>query len=182
MSRIGKTPVAIPSGVTVTTSGDTVAVKGPKGELSIHTRPEVNVEVQEKQVVVGLEADATEGENRAYHGLTRALIQNMVTGVTAGYERKLEIHGVGYNANLQGNKLTFNLGFAHPVSVDVPKGLTVECPNQTTVIVRGCDKQLVGELAARIRKLRPPEPYKGKGIKYDDEIIHRKAGKAFGSA
>jgi large subunit ribosomal protein L6 len=182
MSRIGKKPVAIPSGVTVTSSGDRVAVKGPKGELSMTTRPEVSVDVQDKQVVVNLAADAAEGGNRAYHGLTRALIQNMVTGVTAGYERKLEIHGVGYNANLEGNKLTLNLGFAHPVSVDIPQGLAVECPNQTTVIVRGCDKQLVGELAARIRKLRPPEPYKGKGIKYDDEIVHRKAGKAFGSA
>jgi large subunit ribosomal protein L6 len=183
MSRIGKKPVAIPSGVTVTAAGGSVAVKGPKGELSITTRPEVSVDVQEKQVLVNLVADAVEeGGTRAYHGLTRALIQTMVTGVTEGYERKLEIHGVGYNANLQGNELVFNLGFAHPVSVNIPKELTVECPNQTTVIVRGCDKQLVGELAARIRKLRPPEPYKGKGIKYDDEIIHRKAGKAFGSA
>ncbi|MHC4076810.1 MAG: 50S ribosomal protein L6 [Planctomycetota bacterium] len=182
MSRIGKKPVAIPSGVTVTTSAGSVAVKGPKGELSIATRPEVSVNVEDNRVMVNLLADAADGAARAYHGLTRALIQNMVTGVTAGYERKLEIHGVGYNATLEGNKLVFNLGFAHAVSVDIPKGLTVECPNQTTVIVRGCDKQQVGELAARIRKLRPPEPYKGKGIKYDDEIVHRKAGKAFGSA
>ncbi len=182
MSRIGKKPVAIPSGVTVTASAGSVAVKGPKGELSISTRPEVSVDVREQQVVVNLVADAADGSARAYHGLTRSLIQGMVTGVTDGYERKLEIHGVGYNASLEGNKLVFNLGFAHSVSVNIPRGLTVECPNQTTVIVRGCDKQQVGELAARIRKLRPPEPYKGKGIKYDDEIIHRKAGKAFGSA
>jgi len=182
MSRIGKKPVAIPSGVTVTASTGSVAVKGPKGELSIDTRPEVSVDVEEKQVLVRVVASEVDGSTRAYHGLTRALIQSMVTGVTEGYERKLEIHGVGYNATLEGNKLTFNLGFAHSVSVNIPKDLTVECPNQTTVIVRGCDKQMVGELAARIRKLRPPEPYKGKGIKYDDEIIHRKAGKAFGSA
>ena len=182
MARIGTKPVTIPSGVTVTAGDGGVAVKGPKGEMSINTRPEVKVDIQDNRVVVSLVAEEADGAARAYHGLTRALIQNMVTGVTAGYERKLEIHGVGYNANLQGNKLEFNLGFAHTVSVDIPKGLTVECPNQTTVIVRGCDKQQVGELAAQIRKLRPPEPYKGKGIKYDDEIIHRKAGKAFGSA
>jgi large subunit ribosomal protein L6 len=181
MSRIGKQPVAIPAGVTVTAGAGSVAVKGPKGELAINTRPEVSVEVQDNTVVVSVVAvDA--GGARAYHGLTRALIQNMVTGVTTGYERKLEIHGVGYNASLEGPKVVFNLGFAHQVFVDIPKGLTVECPNQTTVIVRGCDKQQVGELAARIRKLRPPEPYKGKGVKYHDEILHRKAGKAFGSA
>ena len=182
MSRIGKQPVAIPAGVTVTAGAGTVAVKGPKGELTINTRPEVGVEIQDNRVVVSVVTDETDAAARAYHGLTRALIQNMVTGVTAGYERKLEIHGVGYNANLEGQKVVFNLGFAHQVSVDIPKGLTVECPNQTTVIVRGCDKQQVGELAAQIRKLRPPEPYKGKGVKYHDEILHRKAGKAFGSA
>ncbi len=184
MSRIGKKPVSLPAGVTVSVSAGSVAVKGPKGELSMDARPEVEISVDTaaNQVVVTLTADTTDGNTRAYHGLTRALIQSMVTGVTDGYERKLEIHGVGYNANLSGNKLVFNLGFAHPVSVNIPNGLAVECPNQTTVIVRGCDKQLVGELAARIRKLRPPEPYKGKGIKYEDEIIHRKAGKAFGSA
>ena len=182
MSRIGKKPIAIPSGVTVTTGDGTIAVKGPKGELSMSTRPEVIVAVQDARVVIELQADESDGQARAYHGMTRTLIQNMVVGVKDGYERKLEINGVGYNATIEGSRITLNLGFSHPVSVDIPQDLKVDCPNQTTVIISGCDKQGVGELAARIRKLRPPEPYKGKGIKYDDETIHRKAGKAFGSA
>ncbi len=182
MSRIGKSPVAIPSGVTVEVDNRKVSVKGPKGSLELHHRPEVVVEVEEKQIVVKRITDDSDRNGRAFHGLTRALIQNMVTGVTEGYEKKLEINGVGYNCKEQGNKLEFNLGFAHTVSVDVPKGIEVELKNPTNIAIRGCDKQMVGELAARIRKLRPPEPYKGKGIKYSDETIRRKAGKAFGSA
>ena len=182
MSRIGKTPVAIPSGVTIKAEGRTVNVKGPKGTLELALRPEIDVEVEDKQVVVTRNTPDSNREGRAFHGMTRALIQNMVVGVTEGYEKKLEIHGVGYNCKEQGNKLEFNLGFAHTVHVDVPKGIEIELKNPTNIAIRGCDKQMVGELAARIRKLRPPEPYKGKGIKYADEIIRRKAGKAFGSA
>ncbi len=182
MSRIGKSPVVIPSGVTVKVDSRTVSVKGPKGSLQMDHRPEVVVEVEEKRIVVKRLTDDSDRNGRAFHGLTRALIQNMVTGVAEGYERKLEISGVGYNCKQQGNKIEFNLGFAHTVSVDVPKGLEIELKNPTNIAIRGCDKQMVGELAARIRKLRPPEPYKGKGIRYADETVRRKAGKAFGSA
>jgi len=182
MSRIGKSPVVIPSGVTVKVDSRTVSVKGPKGSLQMDHRPEVVVEVEEKRIVVKRLTDDRDRNGRAFHGLTRALIQNMVTGVAEGYERKLEISGVGYNCKQQGNKIEFNLGFAHTVSVDVPKGLEIELKNPTNIAIRGCDKQMVGELAARIRKLRPPEPYKGKGIRYADETVRRKAGKAFGSA
>ena len=182
MSRIGKKPVTIPSGVTVSVDGDQVAVKGPKGELKLTKRPEVGVGVEDGQVNVERLGSERDRRARAFHGMTRALIQNMVKGVAEGYERKLEIHGVGYNAKVEGSSVVLNLGFSHSVSRPIPAGLTVTCPNQTTIIIQGCDKQQVGELAATIRKLRPPEPYKGKGIKYDDEIIKRKAGKAFGSA
>ena len=182
MSRIGKSPIPIPSGVKVTAADGNVAVKGPKGELKMSHRPEVGVDVGEKEIVVKRLTDETNREARAFHGLTRALIQNMVIGVTDGYEKKLEINGVGYNCKQEGQKLVFNLGFAHTVSVDIPQGIDVELKNPTNIAIRGCDKQMVGELAARIRKLRPPEPYKGKGIKYADETIRRKAGKAFGSA
>ncbi len=182
MSRIGNTPIAVPSGVTLTIKSGAVAVKGPKGELSYDLRPEVGVAVEDNQVVVSLSGQGDESSASAYHGLTRALINNMVIGVQTGYQKKLEINGVGYNAKIEGKKVVLNLGFAHTVSVDIPAAVKVECPNQTTIIITGCDKQQVGELAARIRKKRPPEPYKGKGIKYDDEVIRRKAGKAFGSA
>jgi large subunit ribosomal protein L6 len=182
MSRIGRTPVAIPGGVTVKVEGRSVSVKGPKGTLELSHRPEVAVEVEDKQLVVKRLTGDGDRSARAFHGLTRALIQNMVVGVTEGYEKKLEINGVGYNCKEKGNVLEFNLGFAHTVSVDVPKGIEIELKNPTNIAIRGCDKQMVGELAARIRKLRPPEPYKGKGIKYADETIRRKAGKAFGSA
>lgn len=182
MSRIGNAPVAIPKGVTVTSKGGDIAVKGPKGELAYSHRPEVSVEVVESEVVVKRIGSAQDRRARAFHGLTRALIQNMVIGVSDGYEKKLEINGVGYNCKQEGTKLVFNLGFAHTVSVDVPKGIEVELKNPTNIALRGCDKQMVGQLAARIRKLRPPEPYKGKGVKYADETIRRKAGKAFGTA
>ena len=182
MSRIGNTPVMIPKGVTVTSDGGSVAVKGPKGELAFSHRPEVAVAVEDTAVIVKRIGSEKDRRARAFHGLTRALIHNMVVGVSEGYEKKLEINGVGYNCKQEGNKLVFNLGFAHTVSVDVPKGVEVELKNPTNIALRSCDKQMVGELAARIRKLRPPEPYKGKGVKYADEIIRRKAGKAFGSA
>jgi large subunit ribosomal protein L6 len=182
MSRIGRTPVTIPSGVTVTVDGRAVSVKGPKGTLEIRHRPEVAVEIEGQVLTVLRTTDDGDRNGRAFHGLTRALIQNMVIGVTDGYEKTLEINGVGYNCKELGNKLEFNLGFAHTVSVDVPKGIEIALKNPTNITIRGCDKQVVGELAARIRKLRPPEPYKGKGIKYSDEVIRRKAGKAFGSA
>ena len=181
MSRIGNNPVVVPKGVDVKL-GQVIAVKGPKGQLEFTHRPEVAVDVEEKQVLVRNISDDRNQSARAFHGLTRALIQNMVIGVTEGYEKKLEINGVGYNAKIEGTKVVFNLGFAHTVSVDIPPSIEVEVRNPTNLAVRGCDKQAVGEVAARIRKLRPPEPYKGKGIKYSDEIIRRKAGKAFGSA
>jgi large subunit ribosomal protein L6 len=182
MSRIGSSPVAIPKGVEVNAAGGAVAVKGPKGELKLQHRPEVAVAVEGDRVLVTRLGSEADRRVRAFHGLTRALIQNMVVGVSEGYEKKLEINGVGYNVKHEGNKLVFNLGFAHTVSVDIPAGITVECRNPTNISISGCDKQMVGELAARVRKLRPPEPYKGKGIKYIDEVIKRKAGKAFGSA
>jgi len=182
MSRIGNAPIAIPKGVTVTSDAGTVSVKGPKGALTYSYRPEVSVEVGDDAILVKRIGSEKDRRARAFHGLTRALVQNMVTGVSEGYERKLEINGVGYNCKEEGNKLVFNLGFAHTVSVEVPKGIEVELRNPTNIALRSCDKQLVGELAARIRKLRPPEPYKGKGIKYSEETIRRKAGKAFSSA
>lgn len=182
MSRIGNAPVAIPKGVTVTADGGSVSVKGPKGELAYSYRPEVSVEVGDDAIIVKRIGSEKDRRARAFHGLTRALIQNMVVGVSEGYERKLEINGVGYNCKQEGNKLVFNLGFAHAVSLDIPKGVDVELRNPTNIALRSCDKQMVGELAARIRKLRPPEPYKGKGIKYLEETIRRKAGKAFASA
>ena len=182
MSRIGKRPVSIPSGVTVTSEGGQVKVKGPKGELQITARPEVAVEVEDKQVVIKCLGNERDRQARAFHGLTRALVQNMVTGVSEGFEKKLEINGVGYTAKIEGSNIVLSLGFSHDVTRPIPSTVDVTCPNQTTIVIQGCDKQQVGEMAARIRKLRPPEPYKGKGIKYSDEIIRRKAGKAFGSA
>ena len=182
MSRIGKKSISIPSGVTVSCVADKVSVKGPKGELAIMHRPEVKVEVKSGTVVVESLGDERDRHARAYHGMTRALIQNMVIGVSQGYEKKLEINGVGYNAKVEGAKVVLNLGFAHPVSRPIPKEIQLTCPTPTEIIIRGCSKQQVGEVAAGIRKLRPPEPYKGKGIKYNDEVIRRKAGKAFGSA
>ena len=182
MSRIGNQPVEIPSGVTVKADGRNVAVKGPKGELKILTRPEIEVSVEGAQVIINNPRPERDRQARAYHGLTRALIQNMVVGVNQGYQKKLEINGVGYQVKQQGQQLVFNLGFANDIVLDIPKTVEIKLPNATSIEISGCDKQQVGEFAARIRKLRPPEPYKGKGIKYDTEIIRRKAGKAFGSA
>jgi len=182
MSRIGKKPVTIPKGVTVTAQGGQVSVKGPKGELSMSQRPEVSVQVNDDQVVVERLGDERDREARAFHGMTRALIQNMVKGVSEGYEKKLEINGVGYTAKVEGSDIVLNLGFSHPVTKAIPPTVTITCPSPTQIVIQGCDKQQVGEIAAEIRKIRPPEPYKGKGIKYEEEIIRRKTGKAFGSA
>lgn len=182
MSRIGKNPVRLPKGVSIATSGRTLTVKGPKGELAYTHRPEVEVEVDSALVTVHNRRPARDKVARAYHGMTRALLQNMVKGVSDGFERKLEINGVGYTVKKEGDALVFALGYAHPVRVPIPATVQVDVPVQTQVVIRGCDKQQVGQFAAALRSLKPPEPYKGKGIKYDDEVIRRKAGKAFGSS
>jgi large subunit ribosomal protein L6 len=179
MSRIGKKTIAIPKGVTVTCAPGKVSVKGPKGELHLQPRAEVKVEVADNQIRIA--STSEERQSRAYQGTTRALLSSMVVGVSQGYERKLEISGVGYQATLEGKKISLALGFSKPVKFSIPTTVTVDVPNPTTIIVKGCDKQQVGTVAAAIRKLRKPEPYKGKGIKYSDEIVRRKAGKAFAS-
>lgn len=181
MSRIGKKPVAIPSGVTVDVNGNSVVVKGPKGELSYDFLPEVNVTVEEDKVVVVRKAD--DDESKARHGLTRQLIQNMVIGVSDGFEKKLEIIGVGYKANAKGKVLELSLGFSHPINLDVPEGIeiTQDEKNKNILIIKGIDKQQVGQIASVIRGYRPPEPYKGKGVRYIDEVVRRKAGKTAAS-
>lgn len=177
MSRIGKYPVEIPSGVTVTLNNGTIIVKGPKGELTIKTPPLVKITVTDSEVQVT--RDGEEREKRSMHGLARTLIQNMVTGVTEGYEKKLEVNGVGYRFKVSGKKLTLNLGFSHPIDYTAPEGIEFkEDPDKKNLlIVAGIDKQKVGQVAAEIREFRKPEPYKGKGVKYADEYIRRKAGK-----
>jgi large subunit ribosomal protein L6 len=182
MSRIGKQPVPIPAGVTVTKGGDRqITVKGPKGELSMKLRPEIDVKVETNTASVATLGDAEEREVRAYHGMTRALLANMVHGVVKGYEKRLEVQGVGWNAAAQGNKLVLNVGYNRPVTLEMPKGLTVATPLPTQIVLFGPDKQAVGHMASTIRKARPPEPYKGKGIRYEGEIVKRKAGKSFGT-
>ena len=175
MSRIGKQPVAVPDGVEITIEPDVVKVKGPKGELQERVSRQISVAHENGEVVVTRSTDR--GEHRALHGLTRSLIANMVEGVTNGYEKRLEIQGVGYRAQLQGNKLVLALGYSHPVEVVAPTGIDFEVPQPTRVVVRGISKQAVGEVAAIIRKQRPPEPYKGKGIRYEGEYVARKVGK-----
>ncbi len=182
MSRIGQQPIELPSAVSLTASGREIKAKGPKGELKLTLRPEIDVTIEDKTVKVTNNRPSRDSNARAFHGMTRALLQNMITGVGQGFERKLEINGVGYTAKLEGQKVVLNLGFSHSVSIDVPTTVDIKVPTQTSIVITGCDKQQVGEIAAKIRKLRPPEPYKGKGIKYDFETIKRKAGKAFGSA
>ena len=176
MSRIGRQPITVPSGVEVTIDAGHVAVKGPKGTLS-HVVPEPIVVRQEDGTIV-VERPNDERRNRALHGLSRTLVQNMVTGVTDGFAKELEIQGVGYRAALQGKGITLALGFSHPVNVEAPEGITFEVPVPTRVIVRGIDKEKVGQVAANIRKIRKPEPYKGKGVRYLGEHVQRKAGKA----
>ncbi|MEZ6014035.1 MAG: 50S ribosomal protein L6 [Planctomycetota bacterium] len=182
MSRIGKAPIAIPSGVTVEKKGREVQVKGPKGTLRLTLRPEVEFEVEGSQATVSVSGTGGSRAARAYHGMTRALINNMVLGVSNGFERKLEIVGVGWNAKAQGtDKVVLNIGFCHDVPLAMPAGVTVETPAATQIVLKGADKQAVGAMAARIRSVRPPEPYKGKGIRYAGEFVKRKSGKSFGS-
>jgi large subunit ribosomal protein L6 len=176
MSRIGRKPISVPEGVTVSIAPGRVTVNGPKGELqqTVSTRMEI-AEEEDGTLVVTRPTDR--GDDRAIHGLTRSLVANMVEGVTDGYEKRLEITGVGYRAKLAGKALELSVGYSHPVSIPAPDGIEFEVPQPTQVIVRGIDKQLVGEIASRIRRVRPPEPYKGKGIRYAGEQIKRKVGK-----
>jgi large subunit ribosomal protein L6 len=176
MSRIGKKPVIIASGVKVSKSGQEVSVKGPKGELSARLHDDVGFEIKDNQIFITRKSDAK--EHRALHGLWRALMQNMVTGVTDGYQRKLELVGVGYKAEMKGKKLQLALGYSHPILFSPPETIKIETPAPTSITISGTDKALVGQVAAKIRSFRPPEPYKGKGVKYEGEYIRRKAGKA----
>ena len=175
MSRIGRLPIQIPDGVDVQIDPGRVRVKGPKGQLEQAVSRDLSFDREDGQLVVKRPTDR--GEHRALHGLTRSLVFNMVEGVTNGFEKRLEIQGVGYRATLKGRSLELALGFSHPVKVDAPEGIEFEVPAPTQIIVRGIDKQAVGETAARIRKFRPPEPYKGKGIRYEGEYVRRKVGK-----
>ena len=176
MSRIGKLPVTVPSGVDVTIDGRTVTVKGPKGTLSHTVSEPITIERDDSGAVLVKRPD-DERRNKAFHGLTRTLVNNLVVGVTAGYEKKLEIHGVGYRVALKAGALEFSLGYSHPVVVPAPDGITFAVDTPTRFSVSGIDKQLVGETAANIRKLRKPDPYKGKGVRYAGEVIRRKVGK-----
>lgn len=178
MSRIGKKPVEIPKGVTVSKEGSLLKVKGPKGELSEKIHPNISVEIKDNKIVITRPDDTK--INKSLHGLTRALIQNMITGVSDSYQKKLEIVGVGYRAEMKGKNLLLNIGYSHPIYFVPPEGITIETPTQTQVVVSGISKQLTGQVAAKIRSFRKPEPYKGKGIKYSGEHILRKAGKTAG--
>ena len=177
MSRIGRMPVPIPQGVTVDIKGNSVRVKGSKGELSRSFDPEMQIKIEDDQVMVTRPTD--QRRHRALHGLTRALLNNMVVGVSEGFSRALEIQGVGYRAELQGANLVLNVGYSHSVVVEPPEGISFEVEKGNRLLaVKGVDKEMVGEMAARIRRVRPPEPYKGKGIRYQGEYVRRKAGKA----
>ena len=176
MSRIGKLPVSVPAGVEVSINGNEVTVKGPKGELTRSFYSALTIEQAEDNSIVVSRPD-DERDSRAQHGLTRTLINNMVIGVSEGYSKTLELVGVGYRAAVKGDKLEMNLGFSHPVIVEKPEGINFECPDQAKIVVSGIDKQQVGQVAADIRKWRKPEPYKGKGIRYQGEHIRRKEGK-----
>jgi large subunit ribosomal protein L6 len=180
VSRIGKKPVAIPKGVTVQVSDGEVKVKGPKGELSAVLHPDISIDVKPEEANVKI--SGTDNFHNALHGLWRALLNNMVTGTTKGYEKKLEIVGVGYRAEMKGTNIQMILGFSHPILFKPPKEIKIEAPSPTSVIISGVDKQLVGQIAAKLRSFRPPEPYKGKGVKYENEYIRRKAGKAAAAA
>ena len=176
MSRIGKSPITVPQGVEVKIDNHTVTVKGPKGTLAQEFLPVVDIKLEEGKVMVTI----SDEKNGNIHGLTRTLINNMITGVTQGFEKALEINGIGYRAQKQGNKLVMSLGYSHPVEVEECEGITIDVPNPNSIVVKGIDKQLVGQVAANIREYRLPEPYKGKGIKYVGERIRRKEGKAGG--
>ncbi len=177
MSRIGNMPIPLPQGVKVNIDGSKVVVKGNKGTLEQSFRPEMTVRLEDGVVYVDRPSDAR--EHRAFHGLTRSLLNNMVVGVSEGYTRRLEIEGVGYRAEMQGKKLVLNVGYSHPVVIEPPGNVQFEAENRgKLIIISGIDKQVVGEISAQIRKVRPPEPYKGKGIRYEGEYVRRKAGKA----
>lgn len=177
MSRIGLKPIVIPAGVEVSISdANTVTVKGPNGTLTQDVNPNITVTIEGSEITLSRPNDNK--DNRAMHGLYRALIANMVTGVTEGFKKNLEVNGVGYRVQMQGNDLVMNLGFSHQVIMTAPEGVKVECPNANAIVISGADKQAVGQFAANVREKRPPEPYKGKGIKYAEEHIRRKEGKA----
>jgi len=176
MSRIGNKPITVPSGVEVKIDGQIITVKGPKGTLEREIHKNISVKMEENEIKVSRMND--EPKNRSLHGLTRTLINNMIIGVKEEYKKELEINGVGYRAQKQGNKLVMNLGYSHPVEMEAPEGITFDVPNQNQIIVRGIDKELVGQTAAVISTKRPPEVYRGKGIKYVEEVIRRKEGKA----
>jgi len=178
MSRIGKKPVAILDGVKVAVEGSLVQVEGPKGKLQFSHRPEISVAMGSDGKSVEVTRQDDERASRAFHGLTRALINNMIIGVKNGYEKKLEIVGVGFLAALKGKTLQLRVGYANELAKDIPDGLEVTCPDQTHIVVRGCDKQKVGQFAAEVRALRKPEPYKGKGVRYQGEVVKIKAGKS----
>ncbi len=178
MSRIGRMPITIPAGVTVDIKDQTITVKGPKGTLTREIHPDITAKIEGTEILVTRPTD--EKQHRALHGLTRSLINNMVVGVTEGYKKELEVNGVGYRVQKQGKQLILTLGYSHPVTIDEPEGITLDAPSQNKIVVSGADTQQVGQSAAEIREKRPPEPYKGKGIKYVDEYIRRKEGKAGG--
>lgn len=176
MSRIGSAPITVPNNVTVTVEGQDVLVKGPQGELQMHYEPQVKVEVVDNQVLVKRKRD--DKISRSLHGLTRALLANMVNGVEKGWQKRLELVGVGFRAQSSGDKLTLNVGYSHPVEIAAPEGIKFAVEDNTKVLVSGIDKITVGQVAARVRAVRPPEPYQGKGIRYSGEYVRRKAGKA----
>lgn len=176
MSRIGKMPIAVPEGVDVRIDGTTVTVKGPRGELARDIRPEIKIERADGQLLVTRPTD--QPRHRAMHGLTRTLVDNMVRGVTDGFAKTLEMQGVGYRAQMQGKDLQLAIGFSHPVNIPPPEGIEFEVEGTTRIVVKGSSKEQVGQVAANVRKIRPPEPYKGKGIRYLGEYVRRKAGKA----
>jgi large subunit ribosomal protein L6 len=175
MSRIGRAPITVPAGVDVTIAGNNVAVKGPKGQLAMDVHPNMSVALDDGVMTVTRPNDS--GPNRSLHGLTRTLISNMVTGVTSGFEKKLEIVGVGYRASKKGSDLEILVGYSHPVVVPPPENIEFEVPVPTQIVVKGIDKQRVGQVAAELRSIRKPEPYKGKGIRYEGEVVRRKVGK-----
>lgn len=175
MSRIGKKPLEIPQGVTLTNNGNVITIKGPKGELTRAFHPDMNIKVEDN--VLTVERPSDEKEHRSLHGTTRSILGNMVEGVTKGYERGLELIGVGYRATKTGNKLVLNVGYSHPVEIQPEAGIEIEVPSNTKIVVKGIDKERVGAVAANIRAVRSPEPYKGKGIRYEGEFVRRKEGK-----
>ncbi len=176
MSRVGRKPIPIPSGIDVKVDKNSVSIKGPKGQLKQDFHPRIGINVDAGNILVSRSSD--DKLDRSLHGLTRSIISNMITGVTKGYEKALEISGVGYRAQVQGRSLMLTLGFSHPVEFKLPEGIDAAVDKQTNITIKGIDKYLVGQIAANIRSLKPPEPYKGKGIKYSDEVVRRKEGKA----